>query len=56
MDLAIDDEDFPRCGVAFERDHADVVTTGSVGVGEARRLEQRPLVDFAVEWFESDRR
>ncbi|SDQ97251.1 aminoglycoside N(3)-acetyltransferase [Natronobacterium texcoconense] len=54
-DLAVDDEDFPDCGAAFERERPEAVDTGSVGVGEAKLLAQRPLVDFAVEWFESNR-
>jgi aminoglycoside 3-N-acetyltransferase len=54
-DLAVDDEDFPACGEAFEREHPDAVETGTVGVGDAKRLSQPRLVDFAVEWFERNR-
>lgn len=54
-DIAIDDGDFPDCGAAFERARPDAVETGSVGVGDAKLLPVRPLVDFAVEWFESNR-
>lgn len=55
-DLAIDDGDFPDCGAAFERAQPDAVETGCVGAGTAKRIAQRRLVDFAVEWFESNRR
>jgi aminoglycoside 3-N-acetyltransferase len=54
-DRPIDDEDFPECGAAFEREHPDAVATGTVGVADAKLLEQRPLVDFGVTWFESNR-
>jgi len=54
-DLAIDDGDFERCGEAFERTHPGAVSTGTVGVGDATRLPQRRLVDFAVEWLEASR-
>jgi aminoglycoside 3-N-acetyltransferase len=54
-DIDVDDGDFPACGTAFEREHPDAVETGSVGVGDAKLLSQRPLVDFAVEWFEANR-
>jgi len=54
-DIDIDDEDFPECGAAFERACPDAFETGTVGVGETKRMSQRALVDFAVEWFESNR-
>lgn len=54
-DIAIDDEDFPDCGAAFEREHRDAVETGTVGVGDAKLLRQPLLVDFAVRWFEANR-
>jgi aminoglycoside 3-N-acetyltransferase len=54
-DLAVDDGDFPDCGGAFEEERPDAVETGQVGVGDAKRMEQRRLVDFAVEWFEENR-
>ncbi|MEF8851688.1 MAG: AAC(3) family N-acetyltransferase [Haloarculaceae archaeon] len=54
-DLAIDDGDFPECGAAFERECPGAVETGDVGVGDARLLDQRRLVDFAVKWFEDNR-
>jgi len=54
-DLAVDDEDFPACGAAFEDERPDAVTRGEVGVGESVLIDQRPLVDFAVGWFETNR-
>jgi aminoglycoside 3-N-acetyltransferase len=54
-DLGIDDTDFPRCGTAFDRDRPDAVQTGTVGVAAAKRLSQRALVDYAVDWFEANR-
>jgi len=54
-DLGFDDEDFPDCGAAFEDAHPDAVETGTVGVGDATLLDQRAMVDFAVEWFETNR-
>jgi aminoglycoside 3-N-acetyltransferase len=54
-DIAFDDGDFQACGDAFERERPDAVETGTVGVGETNRLDQRSLVDFAVEWLEANR-
>lgn len=54
-DLAFDDEDFPDCGTAFEHAHSEAFETGTVGVCTAKLISQPTLVDFAVEWFESNR-
>jgi len=54
-DLAIDDSDFLACGQAFERARPGAIEYGTVGAGDARRLSQPALVDFAVEWFASNR-
>lgn len=54
-DIPLDDGDFQACGEAFEAERPDAVETGTVGVGAARLLSQRKLVDFAVEWFEANR-
>lgn len=54
-DIIRDEEDFPRCGEAFESEHPEAVETGIVGVGNAKLLSQPQLVDFAVEWFEAHR-
>lgn len=50
-DVDFDDEDFPAYGEAFESEHPDAFETGTVGVGDAKRISQPPLMDFAVEWF-----
>lgn len=52
-DIDLDTDDFPQVKAAFERTGG--VVTGTVGEGEAKRLSQRALVDFAVEWFEEHR-
>jgi len=54
-DIDFDDEDFPDCGRAFEREYPEAVETGTVGVGDAKLISQPQLVDFAVGWFESNR-
>jgi aminoglycoside 3-N-acetyltransferase len=54
-DSAFDDEDFPDCGAAFDRAHPQAFETGSVGVCTAKLISQPTLVDFAIEWFESNR-
>jgi aminoglycoside 3-N-acetyltransferase len=54
-DIAVDDDDFPECGAAFEDEHPDAFETGQVGVGDANRIDQRSLVDFGAEWFERNR-
>ncbi|WP_330632784.1 aminoglycoside N(3)-acetyltransferase [Halocatena halophila] len=54
-DVAFSDADFPACGSAFERDHPVAVTTGDVGATSATLLEQPAMVDYAVEWFETNR-
>lgn len=52
-DVAIDDEDFPEVGAAFEE--AVGVTRGEVGDAEATLVDQPSLVDFAVEWMTEHR-
>jgi aminoglycoside 3-N-acetyltransferase len=54
-DIELDETDFDRLGADFESD-TDVVTVGRVGVGEARLMSQRALVDYATEWFGRNRR
>lgn len=55
VDIAVDDEDFPECGAAFEDERPGAFETGQVGVGDAKLIDQRSLVDFGVEWFERNR-
>ncbi|MFT4932964.1 MAG: aminoglycoside 3-N-acetyltransferase [Natronomonas sp.] len=54
-DVDIDDSDFPECGDAFERERPEAFEEGTVGVGDAKRLDQRAMVDFAVGWMERNR-
>lgn len=54
-DIPLDDSDFPACGAAFEHEHHDAIQAETVGVADAKRLPQPSLVDFAVEWFETNR-
>ncbi|MFC5366646.1 aminoglycoside N(3)-acetyltransferase [Salinirubrum litoreum] len=54
-DIAIDDEDFGSVGDDFEAARPDAVRRGEVGVGDAALVEQTELVDYAVEWFETNR-
>jgi len=54
-DIDFDDGDFPACGAAFEREHPAAFETGQVGVGDAKRLSQRAMVEFAIGWFERNR-
>jgi aminoglycoside 3-N-acetyltransferase len=54
-DIGFTDDDFPECGGAFDHAHPEAVDTGTVGVGDAKLLDQQTLVDFAVDWFESNR-
>jgi aminoglycoside 3-N-acetyltransferase len=50
-----DDADFPQVGVDFERD-TNSVRLGRVGAAAARLMAQRPLVDYAAQWFERNRK
>lgn len=54
-DIDYTDEDFPTCGTGFESEHPAAFDNGPVGTNETKLLAQRPLVDFAVKWFESNR-
>jgi len=45
--------DFDALGTAFEREVG--LVSGAVGAATARLASQRALVDFAVEWFETNR-
>ncbi|GAA4724053.1 aminoglycoside N(3)-acetyltransferase [Promicromonospora umidemergens] len=52
-DLMTGEEDFDRLGAAFEETGA--VTLGQVGSAAARLMDQRSLVDFAVDWMSRNR-
>jgi aminoglycoside 3-N-acetyltransferase len=46
-------DDFPDVGAAFEE--AVGLVEGEVGAATAKLVDQPPLVEFAVEWFEANR-
>jgi len=52
--LAVDDADFVKLGREYEAEHG--VEVHRIGNAEARLLRQRPLVDWAVQWMERNRR
>jgi aminoglycoside 3-N-acetyltransferase len=54
-DIQIDDEDFEELGTDFEADRPGAVRHGEVGVGDATLVDQRELVDYAVDWLEENR-
>ncbi len=53
--LVLDSDDFDALGQAFERDQPQHITIGSVGMGTARLMSQRTLVDYGVRWLEHHR-
>lgn len=54
-ELEYDSDDFEQVGLDFEQDRPGAIARGTVGVGEARLIPQRSLVDYAAEWFEENR-
>ena len=52
--LFVDGEDFVDIGNAFEEEHD--VQKGYVGEAWSRLMNQRELVDFSVQWIESNRK
>ena len=48
-------ECFRSCPDVERSAHPEAVTRGEVGVAECALLDQRPMVEFAVEWFEANR-
>lgn len=54
--LDVDEKDFPDCGAAFEREHPRAFETGWIGVGDAKLVAQRELVDFGMGCFETNRK
>lgn len=52
--LFVDGEDFEKIGAAFEENgevHAE-----NIGAAESKLMSQRAIVDFAVDWIESNRK
>lgn len=52
--LDLDTDDFDTIGDAYEAENN--IPRGKVGDAEVRLMKQRPLVDFAVEWMEKNRK
>jgi aminoglycoside 3-N-acetyltransferase len=52
--LALETEDFNTIGNTYERQAG--LRRGRVGGAELRLIRQRPLIDFAVEWMEKNRK
>lgn len=52
-DITINADDFTALGAAFERQVGS--SSGTVGIGDARYVNQPAIVDFAVDWFEANR-
>lgn len=53
--LEYDADDFGEVGRNFEDDHPESVTRGQVGMGDAKLIPQREIVDYGAEWFEANR-
>jgi aminoglycoside 3-N-acetyltransferase len=50
-----DDEDFVKIGVEFMNKNSHFVKTGKVGQADALLIQQKPMVDFAVHWMNTNR-
>ncbi|KTB48194.1 Aminoglycoside N3'-acetyltransferase [Dehalogenimonas alkenigignens] len=55
-DFSEESDRFPEIGAAFEAAHPHKVTTGRIGLAEARLMPVRDLVDFATAWLEANRK
>lgn len=53
--LVLETEDFADLGAAFEEAESGAVSAAPVGAATARLVDQRPMVDFAVDWLEANR-
>lgn len=53
--LFVDGEDFEELGKAFEENKSNF-TLEKIGDGEVRLMNQRKLVDFAIDWIEENRK
>jgi len=54
-DLSVDSDDFPAIGESFMAE-TQVVQEGRLGEAQALLMPQRQIVDYAVEWMETNRR
>lgn len=53
--IAFDDSDFLHVGRAFEEEHPEFVTRGSLGDASGQLVDQRHLVDFGARWMTTHR-
>ncbi|MBC8170397.1 MAG: AAC(3) family N-acetyltransferase, partial [Anaerolineae bacterium] len=52
--MSMETDDFEQLGAAYEASIG--YTPGQIGQATTRLLRQRPLVDFAVQWLEQNRK
>jgi aminoglycoside 3-N-acetyltransferase len=52
-DLDHNSDDFEQLGIDFESEINYIPS--KVGIGEARLISQRKIVDFAINWFMKNR-
>jgi hypothetical protein len=55
-DLDYNDDDFEDIGTAFAKAHPEHVIYGQIGAASAILIAQRPLVDFGVQWINTNRK
>lgn len=51
-----DDDDFVKIGTDFIKEKDHLAKTGKIGQADALLMPQKPLVDFAVQWINTNRR
>jgi aminoglycoside 3-N-acetyltransferase len=56
MDININSEDFGSLGKSFNRNEKARIMTGNIGLAASQLFPQRLCVDYAVGWFEKNRR
>ncbi len=50
-----DDDDFVKIGADFMQENGQWVKAGKIGQADALLMPQKPLVDFAVDWMNTNR-
>lgn len=55
-DIEVNTDDFKMLGDEFNKKHADSIMTGNIGMANSYLFSQKLLVDFAVKWFEENRK
>ncbi|MHA1591662.1 MAG: aminoglycoside N(3)-acetyltransferase [Candidatus Heimdallarchaeaceae archaeon] len=53
-DLDYNDEDFPKLGSEFEKEYP--ILKGKIGQADSKLLPMKDLIDFAIVWFEKNRK